>query len=236
MLALIGSGEYLPRMEPVDRALMERLGRPARVVCLPTAAGTEGDERIGYWSNLGVAHFTRLGAQVEALRVIDRASANDAALAERIAAANFVYLSGGKPDYLHRTLQDSLAWQAISGVLARGGLLAGCSAGAMIMGERFYGFPGMRPGFNLLPGVTVVPHFEEMQPSIIQSVRTLTHKDLTILGVEGFTALVVEGNSGERQAAYAVIGDGGVTVWTKSHKERYTQGVLPDWDSGNSHH
>lgn len=234
MLALIGSGEYLPRMEPVDRELLRRLGSPARVVCLPTAAGAEGDERIGYWSNLGVNHFTRLGAQAEALRVIDRASANDPALAERIRGANFVYLSGGKPDYLYRSLEGSLAWEAIQAVLASGGLLAGCSAGAMIMGERYYGFPGMRPGFNFLPGATVIPHFEEMQSSIIQSVRVLTHKDLTILGVEGFTALVVDGKPGDRHAAYAVLGDGGVTVWTQSQKVRYTQGPLPDWDHSNS--
>ncbi len=28
MLALVGSGEYLPPMEPVDRRLIERLGEP----------------------------------------------------------------------------------------------------------------------------------------------------------------------------------------------------------------
>ena len=47
MLALVGSGEYLPPMDPVDRILLSRLPGPPRVVCLPTAAGTEGAERIG---------------------------------------------------------------------------------------------------------------------------------------------------------------------------------------------
>ena len=47
------------------------------MVCLPTAAGTEGSERIAYWSRLGVDHFTRLGASAEAVPVIDRASADD---------------------------------------------------------------------------------------------------------------------------------------------------------------
>jgi hypothetical protein len=54
MLALVGSGEYLPPIEPVDRQLINRLPAPVRVVCLPTAVGTEGDERIDYWSRLGV--------------------------------------------------------------------------------------------------------------------------------------------------------------------------------------
>ncbi len=38
-LVLVGAGEYLPVMDPVDRALLHRLGEPGRVVCLPTAAG-----------------------------------------------------------------------------------------------------------------------------------------------------------------------------------------------------
>ena len=110
MLALVGSGEYLPAMEPVDRELVNRLKDPPRVVCLPTAAGDEGPERIAYWSNLGVEHFTRLEAKVETVPVIDWASANDVFFAQRISGANFVYLSGGKPTYLFKTLQGSLAW------------------------------------------------------------------------------------------------------------------------------
>ena len=84
------------------------------MVCLPTAAGTEGENRIAYWSDLGVAHFKSLGVeQVEAVPVVDRPSADDPALAERIRRANFIYLSGGKPDYLLRTLKDSRALEAI---------------------------------------------------------------------------------------------------------------------------
>ena len=49
-LALVGSGEYLPPMESVDRCLLSRLTGPARVACLPTAAGREGAERIEYWT------------------------------------------------------------------------------------------------------------------------------------------------------------------------------------------
>ncbi len=46
MLALVGSGEYLPPMEAVDRFLLGWLKCEAQVICLPTAAGTEGPERI----------------------------------------------------------------------------------------------------------------------------------------------------------------------------------------------
>lgn len=96
MLALVGSGEYLPAMQPVDGVLLQRLRSTPRVACLPTAAGAEGAERIAYWSRLGVEHFTRLGAQAEALPIIDRASAHDARLAATLADCSFVYFSGGR--------------------------------------------------------------------------------------------------------------------------------------------
>ena len=125
MIALVGSGEYLPAILPVDRTLLERLPGSPNVICLPTAAGTEGAERIKYWSDLGIQHFSSLGVPVESLPVTDRLSANDADIIAPIQRANFVYLSGGKPDYLLKTLADSVAWQAIQAMLARGGLLAG---------------------------------------------------------------------------------------------------------------
>jgi cyanophycinase len=223
-LALVGSGEYLPPIEPLDRELIRRLwrrlGQPARVVCLPTAAGTEGEERINYWMQLGVDHFTRLGAEVEAVPVTDRASADDPALADRIARANFVYLSGGKPDYLYKTLNGSKAWDAIKGVLDLGGLLAGCSAGAMIMGEKIYAFPGTRPGFDFIPGTLVIPHFDEFPSAMVHTARLTIDGSLTILGIEGNTALV------RMNDTYEVLGAGGVTVWNREKKARYMEGPL----------
>ncbi len=221
MLALVGSGEYLPPIEPVDQELINRLPKPVKVICLPTAAGKEGLERIEYWSRLGVDHFTRLGVQVEALPVVDRNSAEDITYAAKIAEANFVYLSGGKPDYLYQTLAGSRAWEAIKSVLSNSGLLAGCSAGAMVLGEKFFGFPGWKTGFNFLPGMTIIPHFDEIPAVMIQPFRLLLREGLTLLGIEGNTALV----SGAEEH-YEVLGSGGVIVWNQAGKVRYLQGEI----------
>ena len=169
MLALVGSGEYLPPMEAVDRYLLGQLTSEPHVICLPTAAGTEGLKRITYWMELGKSHFSSLGVEVESLPVVDQSSANDPALAERIRQANFIYLSGGKPDYLYRTLVNSLVWPVIQEVLEKGGILAGCSAGAMIMGEFIPGFPGLKPAFGLIPGVVIMPHFDELPVSMVSA-------------------------------------------------------------------
>jgi cyanophycinase len=223
MLAMVGSGEYLPDMEPVDRALIERLGGNPRVVCLPTAAGTEGPQRIRYWMDLGVSHFTRLGASVESLPVLDRKSADDPQLAAKARAARFVYLSGGKPDYLYQALKGSRVWDAIQAVLTEGGLLAGCSAGAMVQGERIPGFTRWGDGFGLLPGIGVIPHFDEFPAAMSRAAMLLAPKGITILGVEGYTALV------HSPAGNEVLGRGGVTVLTGKGRPRYTAGQAITW-------
>jgi cyanophycinase len=225
MLAFVGSGEYLPPMEGVDRILVGLLPAPPRVVCLPTAAGTEGPARIAYWARLGEGHFNRLGVPVRSLPVVDRAGADDPALAGAISEANFVYLSGGKPAYLYQTLAGSLAWEAILAVVRRGGLLAGCSAGAMILGESFFGFSRRKriTGFGLLPGAMVVPHFDEIPGWMLAPIRGWFGRGLTLVGIEANTALL------RRDDRMEVLGDGGVTIWNKAGKTRFLRGIVPDW-------
>lgn len=223
MIALIGSGEYLPPMQPVDLDLLRRLGKPARVVCLPTAAGKEGGERIGYWSQLGVEHFTHLGAECQALPVIDIHSANDPGHAQTIGEANFIYLSGGDPAYLYNSLAGTLAWDAIRSVLAGGGILAGCSAGAMVMGEKIIGLPFSKPAFNLLPGAVVIPHYDEFPGRMLSLLRRLVGKRTPIVGIEANTALLYDGEHCE------VLGLGGVTLWDADRKLRYTNGQRLLW-------
>ena len=69
LIALVGAGEYLPVMDDIDRYLLASIqtdGRTPRVICLPTAAGQEGDESVGRWSQMGEKHFQALGAKVSA--------------------------------------------------------------------------------------------------------------------------------------------------------------------------
>jgi cyanophycinase len=225
-LALVGSGEYLPQMDSVDRWLLSRITGEARVVCLPTAAGSEGAERIAYWSRLGIEHFTRLGARVEAVEVIDRASAHDEALAARIRAASFVYLSGGRPEYLLKALSGTLAWAAILAVLAGGGVVAGCSAGAMIFGASIPTFPTLwpwRPALNLLGDAVVFPHFDELSPALARIVKLAVPRRFALVGIEGNTALVCFHQRCE------VVGSGGVWVWDRRRRRRFMQGETGPW-------
>lgn len=229
LIALVGSGEYLPVMEAVDRYLLDSLnleGRAARVVCLPTAAGREGDQSIERWSRMGIEHFGKLGAEVTALKIIDRASADDERYESVLENADLIYFSGGDPGYLYETLKETCAWQAARRAWERGAVYAGCSAGAMILGNRMPSFrlAGTQAGFGLVPAEFIVPHFDAI-PAIWKPVVFALQKQLRdgqlMLGVDEDTALV-----GSLQGEWRVMGEGKVQVFTRDRKSQYNNGDL----------
>src|SRR5436190_417466 len=69
-VALVGSGEYLPVMEDIERRLIA--GRPPRFVQLATAAAPEGPGSLGRWHALGRASAERLGVTQVVVPVVDR--------------------------------------------------------------------------------------------------------------------------------------------------------------------
>ena len=46
MIAITGAGEYLDIIRPYDEILLNKLKDDPYVVCFPTAAGLESNERI----------------------------------------------------------------------------------------------------------------------------------------------------------------------------------------------
>jgi len=164
-LALVGSGEYLAVMAGVEGALIE--GRPRRYVQIPTAAAPEGPDRLGYWLDLGAAQAERLGVQQVPVVVRDRDEAGSEDLAALIAGAGLVYLSGGNPQFLARTLRGTRVWAAVEAAWRSGAALAGCSAGAIALTDWV---PAVRtparapePGLGVLPWLRVLPHFDRMR-------------------------------------------------------------------------
>jgi cyanophycinase-like exopeptidase len=176
---------------------------------------------------MGIDHFTRLGAEVQPVMLLTHEDAENPALAEQIAWANFVYISGGKPRYLLDALQGTPAWQAIQHIYESGGVVTGCSAGAMVLGGELFDFPQIWrtwPAFGFVPGVLIIPHFDEV-PAGVFSLTSKLQRGSTVVGIDGMTALV--GHNGR----YTVSGRGGVTVITQGGKTRFRDGqqvVLPE--------
>ncbi len=216
-VALIGAGEYLPAIAAVDQMLLKRVNGTPRVVVLPTAATLDGPEVTQRWARMGVEHFTQIGASVEPVMLLDRAHAEDAAIVAQLAAANFIYLSGGKPRYLLETLQGTAAWRAILNVFTAGGVIAGCSAGAMVLGSLLFDFPRLWhtiPALNLAPNIAIIPHFNELPPSLTGTLHRAANK-VTVAGIDGSTALVGSGK------VWTVLGSGSVTIFNGNKKTRY---------------
>jgi cyanophycinase len=209
-VALVGSGEYLPPMADLEAQLLADAvgrGRPRHYLQLATAAGEEGEKSLTYWRDLGAAQGERIGVATTFLPVFTREHANDPALAARVQEAGLLYLSGGNPRYLAETLVGSLVGNAIVEHVRRGGALAGCSAGAMVLGTTV---PSLRfgartpvAGLNLLPGIQVIPHFNRLFELAVKGAPDSTKY---LLGIENLTALVRWSGATE----WRVVGDGAV--------------------------
>jgi cyanophycinase len=229
LIALVGSGEYLPVMEAVDRYLLDSLnlnGRKPRVVCLPTAAGKEGDQSVSRWSAMGLEHFKRLGAEVTALKIIDRASADNPEYESILENADLIYFSGGDPGYLYATMKDSCAWSAAQRAWARGAIYAGCSAGAMILGKRMPSFrlSGTQEGFGIVPAEFIMPHFDAI-PAIWKPMVLALQKQLKagqrMIGVDEDTALI-----GTLNGEWKAMGKSCVHIFNHDSKSKYKSGEV----------
>ncbi|MBJ7335640.1 MAG: Type 1 glutamine amidotransferase-like domain-containing protein [Chloroflexi bacterium] len=209
-IALVGSGEYLPAMATLEQDLIDdavRRGKPRHFMQLATAAGQEGERSLTYWRELGAAQGERIGVPTTFLPVFTREHANDPLLAARVAEAGLLYLSGGNPGHLGETLVGSLVGDAIMAHVRSGGALAGCSAGAMVLGTTVptFRFGSRAPvaGFDLLPGIQVIPHFNRLFELAVKGAPDSTRH---LLGIENLTALVRWSAATE----WGVVGDGAV--------------------------
>jgi cyanophycinase-like exopeptidase len=183
-------------MADVEAALLR--GRPPRYVQIPTAAAPEGEEVLARWLHLGAEQAARLGVEQVAVVARDRAEADAPDLADAVAGAGLVYLSGGNPAYLAATLRGTALWAAIVAAWEGGAALAGCSAGAMALTS--WAPPPMRlgrrggdPGLGLVPDLRVVPHFDKLggwMPSPVLRTVLGGAEGVVTLGIDERTALV----------------------------------------------
>jgi cyanophycinase-like exopeptidase len=226
-VALVGSGEFLPAMAEFDAGLLAATGRARpRVAILPTASWPDGNEVFDRWVALGVDHFSGLGAEVEPVLVRDRADADDAAHVQAVGEADLVYLSGGNPGHLSETLAGSRLEMALLEAHGRGAVLAGCSAGAMVLAERHFELRRRKllwparwcDGLGLVRRVTILPHYDAWPEPLSVLLAVQAPRGLGVLGIDEGTALV------GRDGSWQVHGRSRVTLWRGRHRERFRAG------------
>jgi cyanophycinase len=204
-LALIGGGEWTEGCT-YDADLWEASGR-SEVLVLPTAAAYEHPQRAVETAR---AWFGRFGADVRGLPVLARPDAEDDDHAAAVRAARFVYLGGGSPLHLRSVLKDSKVWSALVAAWRDGAVVAGSSAGAMVLGDPMVDPRGgaLTLGLGLVPGLAVMPHGDLLSPDKAHRTVSLATGDLRIATVDERTALIRD-----PAGRWHVDGAGTAAIW-----------------------
>ncbi len=251
-IALIGSGELSDAMAEVHRQLMSRLGEPVKPVFVDSLAGFELN--IDSIDQKAVSYFRRNFGQDLNLACYrtSRASAEQiAAAVSAIQQANYIFAGPGSPSYGLRIWRGSRVWEAILKRWREGAMLVFASAAAITLGAltlpvyeiyKVGDDPYWLPGLNMLDEIglnaAVIPHWNNksgdqhdtrfcfMGAPRFADLEHLLAPGTTILGIEEYTALVIE--STQRRAE--VLGAGQVTLRVADQQFTVSKGQPFDLD------
>ena len=220
-ILLAGGAEFGGRMaEPDLRAIELAGGGDAPISIIPTAAAPDlNHERAG---RNGVRWFESLGARnVAALPLIDRASADSPAVAAALRESRMIYLLGGFPLYLGQTLIGSASWRAMLAAYQAGAVVAGSSAGAMVLCQHYYNPEASQvlEGLGMLPNACVLPHHNTFGKGWAARLAALL-PDSVLLGIDERTAMLDDAAG----SAWRVYGQGAVTLYRQGQATGYPTG------------
>ncbi len=209
-LALVGGAEWQEGCT-FDAELLEASGG-GEVLVLPTAAAYERPERA---VEAATRWFEGLGAVVRGLDVLHRGDAEDEAKAAAVRGASFVYLSGGSPLHLRSVLKDSAVWDALVTAWQHGAVVAGSSAGAMVLTDPMVDPRGgaFTVGLGLVSQVAIVPNHDSWSPEKAHRTLELAPDGLPVVGIDERTA-VIRATDGSWRSA----GVGEVTVFVNGRE------------------
>jgi cyanophycinase-like exopeptidase len=223
-IGLLGGLEHYEPTLPIDRRMLDEVGVFApEVVILPLASFKSQAAAAGA---LAQAHWASLGARA---RVVIPGSGSDRIALEMVRGADVIVLPGGVPNRLMAALSGSPILEAIISRWETGAGVTGSSAGAIDLFERrlsLYPPDPFRliPGFGLLRGFVVAPHFDRLRVRRWFSPFLRRMGGLAVLGIDESTGLV------GRNGAMQVLGTGAVTIATQDSIEVYPTGDTFDLD------
>jgi cyanophycinase len=210
-----GAEDRTDNMEILKRFIALAGGADQPMVVL-TAASTVPEKVWGLYESA----FKELQAgQVRHLPIQQRSDAEDAALADRIASARGIFITGGDQKRLMAIIGGTLVGDAIrSAWREHGACVAGTSAGASVMCTHMMaegraelapekGAARLAPGLGFVPRVVIDQHFSQRHR--INRLLSVVAQSPFLLGagIDENTALIVHGETGVE-----VMGEGSVTV------------------------
>jgi cyanophycinase-like exopeptidase len=215
--AFLGSGEFEPWSEPVDRWLLDRADGDGRVLILPAASAREGDEVFDSWAEKGLEHYARQGVAAEVVPMKTREDAERPETLAMLQGASVAYFSGGNPFDLAEVLRDTHFCRAMYERLDDGLAFAGCSAGVACLTETTYDTSVgdllsdevWKPGLGYVRGALFAPHWDMVDtwfPGAREKIAGSVGPGRTLVAIDEETAMV---GDGER---WDVLGRSGLHV------------------------
>ena len=201
-LVIVGGGG-MPKVI-FDKFFEAAGGRDAKIVVVPTAgSGVDYDE-----STSSVKMFKREGAtNVHLLHTHDPKVADSEEFVAVLRDAKAVWFGGGRQWRLVDAYLGTKTESAIRGVLERGGVIGGSSAGATIQasylvrgapeGNHIMMAPGHERGFGYISNCAIDQHLlaRKRENDMLPVIRK--HPHLLGIGIDESTALFVRGNTAE---------------------------------------
>src|SRR5690348_8639293 len=229
-ILLEGGAEFGGLMSEPDRRAIELAGgADALISIIPTAAAPDNNhQRAG---RNGMNWFKSLGAQrIEVLPLIDQASANDPEIVARLSQSRLIYMLGGFTGYLGQVLAHSASWQAMLNAYEAGAVIAGSSAGAMVLCQYYYdpGKAQVAEGLGLVPNTCVLPHHNTFGKGWAQRLAQFLPY-VVLLGIDEHTGMLDDGNAG-RLRGWSIYGRGALTIYRDGQPTIYHSGETVDDD------
>lgn len=223
-LVVVGGGSL---SDNIYQRVIDLAGGPgpaSSIVVIPTADGAESYDQDA----AGAAAFRRLGAgNVTVLHTYDRAVADSEGFVEPLLAATGVWFGGGRQWRLVDAYAGTRSEAEFAGVLGRGGVVGGSSAGASIQGSFLARgdtannqvmVGDHQVGFGYLKDTAVDQHVLVRNRIFDMFDILKVRPELLGFGIDENTALVVSGNDAEViGASYVAVYDGG--FWSREGSE-----------------
>jgi cyanophycinase len=217
LFGLLGSGEFEPWTEPVDRWLLERATGDGSVLILATASAPEGEEVFERWASMGLEHYDELGIPADVVPLKTRADAERDDLIRMLEPVSMVFFSGGNPAYLAGVLRGSAFWAALVEAMERGMAYAGCSGGVACLGQTAidstvleFDSPDLwKEGLALFPRTYFGVHWDALDryvPGLQAMFVSAVPSGSLLVGIDERTAIVGDG------AEWSVMGSGAASL------------------------
>ncbi len=214
-LVLVGGGANRPSF--VEKFVALAGGPAATVVLIPTTLEDarltpDGLDRLrdSMVNIFGVQHIVVLHTR-------DRQTADSPEFVEPLRHATGVWILGGSEQHLMDAYTGTRTQAEIEALVARGGVVGGTSAGAIIQGSAtvLADSPAFKAlfidakhiPFGLLPHTIVLPHWSQRSLQTVLATTLATAPGLLGIGIDEATAAIVQ------QDQLTVVGDGHVGIY-----------------------